>query len=270
MDRAVVIALLAGVLQGVFEWLPISSEGNLTVLLAWLGESPSQAVAFALFLHLGTALSATVYYRREIWTELERLRTWRPHNARSTAYARTTFLGVATLVSGLVGIAAYALLEAVVSALTGGAVVIGVGVLLVLTGLFQRLSIGRDRTRDSPPGLLDAVLVGVAQGVAILPGISRSGTTTGVLLVRGYDGPSSFRLSFLLSIPAAIGGGLLAAVDTGFAGLTVTSGSIALVSAAIVGYLTIDALMRLVERVPFWGVCVGLGGLAVGGGLVVL
>jgi len=270
MDRAVVIALLAGVLQGIFEWLPISSEGNLTVLLAWLGESPAEAVAFALFLHLGTALSATVYYRKEIGTELQTLRTWRPHNSRSDAYAQTTFLGVATLVTGVVGIGAYAVLGTVVSALTGGAVVIGIGVLLVLTGLFQRLSAGADRTLHRPPRAIDGVLVGIAQGLAILPGISRSGMTTGVLLLRGYDGPTSFRLSFLLSIPAAVGGGLLAAVDTGLAGLTAVGGVVALVSAAVVGYVSIDALMRLVERVPFWGVCLGLGGLAVGGGLLVL
>lgn len=270
MDRAVVIALLAGVLQGVFEWLPISSEGNLTVVLSWLGESPSEAVAVALFLHLGTAFSATIYYRREILTELQLLRTWRPHNARQKTYAQTTFLGVATLVSGLVGILAYLLLEAVISALTGGAVVIAIGLLLVVTGLFQRISAGGDNTVRQPPGLGDAVLVGIAQGVAILPGISRSGTTTGVMLLRGYSGPMSFRLSFLLSIPAAVGGGLLAAVDTGLAGLTAISGAVALVSAAVVGYLTIDALMRLVDRVPFWGVCLGLGGLAIGGGLLVL
>lgn len=270
MDRSLVIALLAGALQGVFEWLPISSEGNLTVLLSWLGESPSQAVAFALFLHLGTALSATVYYRSEIRTELRLLRTWRPRRATTAGYARTTFLGVATLVSGVVGVAAYAVLETVVSALTGGAVVIIIGVLLIGTGLFQRVSTGVTDATHRPPGLVDAVLIGVAQGIAILPGVSRSGTTTGVLLLRGYEGSTSFRLSFLLSIPAAIGGGLLAAVDTGVTGLTVTSGVVALVSAAVVGYLTIDVLMRLVERVSFWSVCLGLGGLAVGGGVLVL
>ncbi|MFD1597487.1 undecaprenyl-diphosphate phosphatase [Halobellus rarus] len=270
MDRSLVLALILGALQGIFEWLPISSEGNLTIALSWLGESPSQAVAFALFLHLGTALSATVYYRSEIRTELRTLQTWRPRRATTGAYARTTFLGVATLVSGGVGLASYTVLEAVVSALTGGMVVISIGVLLVVTGLFQRLSTETDRTLQQPPGLIDALLVGVAQGLAILPGISRSGTTTGVLLLRGHDGPTSFRLSFLLSIPAALGGGLLAALDTGLTDLTLAGGAIALGSAAVVGYLTIDALMRVVERVPFWGVCLGLGTLAVVGGVLVL
>jgi undecaprenyl-diphosphatase len=270
MDRSLLVAIVVGVLQGVFEWLPISSEGNLTVILSWLGESPEQAVAFALFVHLGTALSATAYYRGEIRDELALLQTWRPEHATADSHATTTFLAVATLVSGVVGIASYAVLEEVVSSLTGGAVIVVIGVLLVTTGAFQRLSASVDRTPRANPGLLDAVLVGVAQGVAILPGISRSGSTTGVLLLRGHEGPASFRLSFLLSIPAAVGGGLLAALDTGLAGVTLVGGVAALASAALVGYLTIDALMRVVERVAFWVVCVGLGALAIAGGVLVL
>jgi len=270
MDRSVLVAIVIGVLQGVFEWLPISSEGNLTVVLSWLGESPERAVAFALFVHLGTALSATAYYRGEIREELANLWTWRPARATADSHATTTFLAVATLVSGVVGLASYAVLEEVVSSLTGGAVIVVIGVLLVATGVFQRLSASVDRTPREHPGLLDAVLVGVAQGVAILPGISRSGSTTGVLLLRGHEGPASFRLSFLLSIPAAVGGGLLAALDTGLAGVTLAGGVAALASAALVGYLTIDALMRVVERVSFWVVCVGLGALAIAGGVLVL
>jgi undecaprenyl-diphosphatase len=270
MDRALLIALLAGVLQGIFEWLPISSEGNLTIVLSWLGSSPDAAVGFALFLHLGTAVSATVYYRDEIREELRLLPGWRPDRATDGEYARLTFLAVATLVSGIVGIGAYLTLEEVVAALTGGAVVVGIGVLLVLTGVFQRLSASVDVEEPRQPTLGDAALVGVAQGLAILPGISRSGSTTGVLLLRGHDGPASFRLSFLLSIPAAVGGGLIAAVDTGLTETTLFAAVVALAAAALVGYLTIDALMRVVHRVSFWGVCVGLGGLAIVGGGVLL
>lgn len=270
MGRSVLVAIIVGVLQGIFEWLPISSEGNLTVALSWLGENPEQAVAFALFVHLGTAVSATAYYREEIGDELALLRTWHPDRALSGRYAQTTFLGVATLVSGIVGVASYAVLEEIVSELTGGAVVVVIGVLLVVTGIFQRVTTSTDPSIEQSPGLLDAVLVGVAQGIAILPGVSRSGSTTGVLLLRGYDGPTSFRLSFLLSIPAAVGGGLIAALDTGLGETTLVGGFAALASAAIVGYLTIDALMRVVERVQFWAVCIGLGALAITGGLLII
>ena len=270
MDRSLVVALVVGALQGVFEWLPISSEGNVALALSLLGRSPADAVAFALFLHLGTALSATVYYRAELREVLTLLPAWRPDSAFEGEQATVTFLAVGTLVSGVVGIAAYSTLETVVSELTGGLFVVLVGVLLVLTGLFQRRSGAASLGGREDPDLLDALIVGIAQGVAIIPGVSRSGTTTGALLLRGHDGPDAFRFSFLLSIPAAVGGGLLAYLDTGLGDLTPTAAVVALGAAAVVGFLTIDALMRVVERVSFWAVCVGLGTLAVLGGLLVV
>jgi undecaprenyl-diphosphatase len=286
MNRSALVAVVAGALQGIFEWLPISSEGNITVFLTALGSSPEAAVQFSLFLHAGTALSATVYYRDELGDVLAALPEWRPESAFSSGTddagerATLSFLGVATLASGVVGITAYATLEAVVSTLTGGAFVALVGVLLVLTGVLQRVannfeSGGRDSAalpaafefggRESPD-LIDAVLVGALQGLAILPGVSRSGTTASALLFRGHDGPSSFRLSFLLSIPAALGAGVLVLADVGVPAVEPLHAVLALGTAAVVGYLTIDALMRIVERVPFWGVCVGLGALAIAGG----
>jgi undecaprenyl-diphosphatase len=112
------------------------------------------------------------------------------------------------------------------------------------------------------------VLVGV-QGIAILPGVSRSGMTIGTLLLRGHEGPRAFRLSFLLAIPASVGGGLLGYADTGL-DTTLVAAAVALGAAAVVGYASIGALMRIVDELPFWGVCVGLGTLAVAGGLLVV
>jgi len=270
MERALLVAILVGLVQGVFEWLPISSEGNVALALTLVGRSPERAVAFALFLHLATALSATVYYRDRLAAVVRLVPEWHPNDARAGEMATITFLAVGTVVSGVVGIAAYATLNAVVSALTGGLFVVLVGVLLIGTGLFQRLSGSPGLGAREVPTLGDAVLVGVAQGIAILPGISRSGMTAGALLVRGYDGPTAFRLSFLLSIPAALGAGAVAYADVGLGGVAPSSAVVALVVAAVVGYATIDALMRVVERVSFWGVCVGLGTLAAVGGLLVL
>jgi undecaprenyl-diphosphatase len=267
MAPSFLVAVVLGALQGIFEWLPISSEGNITVILTALGQQPGNAVSLALFLHLGTAVSATAYYRREIITVLSSVSEWWRGD---TATAPLVFYFVATLVSGIVGIGSYALLQEVVSALTGGAVVIGIGILLVLMGVFQRVSAERETVTSPDPTVVDAVLVGAAQGIAILPGITRSGMTTGTLLLQGYDGPDAFRFSFVLSIPAAIGGGVLAAADSGLQGLTPTAAVAAFVTAAVIGYLSMDVLLRLVERVAFWAVCLGLGGVAIVGGLSVI
>ncbi len=275
MDRALLVAVVVGLVQGIFEWLPISSEGNVALALSVLGRSPEEAVAFALFLHVGTALSVTVYYRGRIAELVRALPTlWSGETGQSSddpTSDRPTlgFLIVATAASGVVGIGAYETVIGAVSETGGGFFVALVGVLLVGTGLFQRLSANRAAETRREPTLVDAVIVGTGQGLAILPGVSRSGTTTGLLLLRGYDESRSFELSFLLSIPAALGAGVLAYADTGLQA-TPLAAAVALGVAAVVGYATIDALLRVVERVAFWAVCVGLGGLAVVGGLVIV
>jgi len=117
---------------------------------------------------------------------------------------------------------------------------------------------------------LDAVLVGVLQGLAVLPGVSRSGTTVSALLLRGHEGEASLRLSFVLSIPAALGAGVLVVLDEGLPTVDPGPAALALAVSAAVGYLTVGALVRLVGRVAFWQVCVGFGALAVLGGGVLL
>jgi undecaprenyl-diphosphatase len=268
--HALRLAFVVGLLQGVFEWLPISSEGNVALYLTVVEGLPAEAaVRYSLFLHAGTALAAVAYYRTDIGTLLGDLPGWRPTGAFEGARADLSFLAVATLASGVVGIAAYLALEALVSELAGGAFVALVGALLVVTGIVQRVADGALGHRETPTAF-DALLVGGLQGLAILPGVSRSGTTVSALLLRGYDGRAAFRLSFLLSIPAALGAGVLVLLDTGVPGLTLSVALVALGTSAVVGYLTIGGLLRLVERLAFWAICVGLGALAVAGGLSTL
>ena len=265
--ESILLPIILGVLQGFFEWLPISSEGNITVILTALGQQPGSAVSLALFLHLGTAVSATAYYRATIWDVLLSIPEW--WHGETTA-APLIFYGIATLTSGIVGISCYVLLQEIITAFAGGTVVVIIGCLLIFVGLFQRLSATTQTVSSPDPRLSDALLVGAAQGIAILPGITRSGMTTGTLLLRGYDGADAFEYSFVLSIPAAVGGGLLAGIDAGLQGFTPVGAFAAFLTAAVVGYLSIDVLLRLVERIAFWAVCLGLGGFAVVGGVLVL
>lgn len=273
MNRAeLLFAILIGFVQGVLEWLPISSQGNVSIAVTLVSDiDPAVAVDLALFVQLGTILSAATYYRADIKTALERVPGWRPWTAYSEDNAEITFIGLASAATGVVGIPLYFTLREAVSGLASGLFIAVIGGLLIGTGLLQRASEAIDIDPKETPTLSDTLLVGGLQGVTILPGISRSGTTVSVLLLRGYSGTTSLRLSFLLSIPASLGAALLVVLSgDGLPGISPAAAAVALAVSALVGFITIDALMRFVERVPFWQVCLGLGGLAVVGGLAVL
>lgn len=265
-----VVAVLAGVVQGIVEWLPVSSQGNLALFLTIVGASPDVALQLALFLQIGTTISAATYYREEITTAIRAVPDWRPQTAFDGDNGVTSFMVVACVFTGVVGIPLYVFAVEAVSELDGGVFIALIGVLLLLTGALQLGSNSVSFGGRTQPTFMDACLVGAMQGLAILPGISRSGVTSSALLFRSYEAPQAFRLSFLLSIPASLSAAALVVLDAGgLPGITPGAAMAAFLTSALVGYAAIGVLMRIVERVPFWAVCFGLGGLALLGGWLV-
>ena len=248
-------ALLLGSLQGVAEWLPVSSEGLVTAVysLVWGGDL-SEAVGFSLWLHLGTAISALAAFRSEVaLLAMDVVRSPRSPGPL------TKFFVAATIVSAPIGILLLVGLEGF-SERAGGLAMSVVGVFMLVTAAI--LYIGRSIERRGRLGVtwLDAGLTGVAQGFAALPGLSRSGLTLSVLLGRGIDRGDALTLSFLLSIPVSIGAGVYAGVRTG-AHASPEAG-VALVAASAVGYVSIRALLKLAQRFNF-GWFVALAGIVI-------
>lgn len=263
-------AIIAGILQGIVEWLPVSSQGNIALFLTVVNFPPQMALQLALFLQIGTTLSAVSYYREDIIDALHILPTWRPQNAFEPTNALISFILLASVVTGIVGIPLYIYAVDFAEQLSGGIFIVLIGLLLIFTGAIQLFSDSIGQGFREQPTMFDACIVGAVQGLAILPGVSRSGMTTSALLFRSYDPPVVFQLSFLLAIPASIGAaGLTIAGAGGLPGITPVAALTATVTSAVVGYFTIDALLRVVERIPFWSVCFGLGGIAILGGVVV-
>lgn len=270
--REFVVAVVAGVVQGIVEWLPVSSQGNLSIVLTVLGVSPGDAVQFALFLQAGTTISAVMYYREDILEVLETAPGWRVKSAFEGPNSMLSFIVIASVATGIVGVPLYIFVVEAVSELAGGVFIAIIGGLLVVTGVVQLVSESMSSGMRAEPRFIDALVIGALQGFSILPGVSRSGITTSALLLRQYEAPTALRLSFLLAIPAGIGAGFITMASAGgIPGVSPAAAVIAFVTSAGIGYGMIGALMRVVARVPFWAVCFGLGGLAIiGGGLMTI
>ncbi len=242
--------IILGALQGIAEWLPISSEAVLVLAqVHWLGETDlGVLIETALFFHLGTFLAALVYYRREV-ADIFRV-LWKWPKAEHHQKQEIRFYVVATLISAAIGFVLLTLIKQVVFdfELAGRVITIIVGLLLLVTAALQMFASRRSERALQEPTLADAVYTGVGQGFAALPGVSRSGTTVSLLLLRGLNKKAALSLSFIMSLPIVLGGNIL--LNTGDFHLTgeVLAG---LVSAFVFGLITIHALVGLAERIKF-------------------
>ncbi len=246
-------ALLLGAVQGITEWLPISSEGANSLILTQIYHVPfKDAIVLSLWLHLGTLLAALIYFRKEIVTLIKkRDETW-------------TFLLVSTIVSLIVS-APFVFFGIERVSFNGKSAMIVIGFLLLITGLLQLLMRKRSIT-EKQPTVRDAIVLGIGQGLAILPGISRSGTTIALLLWRNHSPQNAIRLSFLMSIPAVV-------IASGWAflkgGTIVTTTSLLGVATAfVVGLLTIAGLLKVAEKINFGWFCILMGLLSIIAGFV--
>jgi undecaprenyl-diphosphatase len=244
-------AIFTGLLQGLLEWLPLSSEGNIVFFLfTFFGYSKTETLNTAIFLHLGTGLAALLYFRKEIIKIL--LAETKEYDDIRSKIILMTFL------TGLVGFPIYMWLN--ISIVYGEFLLAITGLALIFSGLLQRYSANRRQIRSELTWPLSLIL-GLAQGLSVIPGVSRSGLTTSILLLSDFTGEEAFRVSFLMSIPtsfsAAIGLMIIKGYDLNF-----FSAFSALV-ASLFGYFTIDALLRLAREVSFWKICIGIGTLAI-------
>lgn len=252
-------ALLFGILQGIFEWLPISSQGNLTLLMtAFFGYASEMSLKYSVFLHTGTLLAVIVYFRRDVADILLSLKNYRPDFSEDNRLF--TFLLVSTVITGLVGYPIFRFLT--LSSFTGEVFIALVGVALIITGLLQKFSKQRGLLTEKNLGIRDTLLLGLAQGLSVIPGISRSGITVSSFLLRGYSSDQSLRLSFLMSIPAVLVAEIGLTLFEGLPGLSITESLLGLVSSFAAGIISIHVLLRAAKKIRFWLFCVIIGIIA--------
>ncbi len=252
--------ILLGVLQGVTEWLPVSSSGqSMLALISVLQANPETAMKFAIYLHTGTLLAVLVRFRREVRYILTSLPKMREDKI-------TSYLIVSTIVTGLVGIPVYLLMKQSLGILAeqGELVTALIGVFLVLTGFAIYLSHKKSGLRGIENiASRDMVVGGIAQGFAVVPGVSRSGITISALLFLGLKQDTALKLSFLMSVPAVLGAVVLDLLQEDFIVFDFTGLAIAVFTSFIAGYATMDLLIRFSRRIRFDVFCVFFGLVAV-------
>ena len=253
-----VTSFLLGLVQGVAEFLPISSSGHLAIAQNLLGLEGAGSVPefFDVLLHLGTLIAVFAAYWKDICDMVvEFFRGIGDLAHRSTPSpvppARRLIL---LIVVGTLPLFAVLPIRKAVQSL--GDNMVFVGAALIVTGfllfLCDRVRKGRKTERSAT--WLDALLVGVGQAVATLPGVSRSGMTITAGCFVGYERRFAVRFSFLLSIPAVLGANILSigdAVKAGINGAEVPMYLVGVVTAAVVGYLCIRLLKYVADKGRF-------------------
>jgi len=245
MDLPEAIAL--GILQGITEWLPISSSGHLALAQYYFGIEAS--VAFDIILHLGTLLAVVAYYRNDL---LAMFRGLLARDSKSVQMAGLILLSA--IPTAIIGFFMRDFFES----MFGSPVAIACS--LAITGAFLIIS-SRFKAGGAGIGARSALLIGIAQGIAVAPGISRSGSTIGTALILGVEKEEAARFSFLAAIIPILGAALLEgrhALDGAFEPVPLAAGFIA---AAAVGYLSISVLIRFLKesRLQWFGYyCIAL------------
>ena len=209
---SVIEAIVLGLVQGLTEFLPISSTAHLRILPALFGwEDPG--AGFSAVIQLGTMAAVLLYFRRELWRIAASWaqELWLPFGRKSPDARLGWYIIFATIPISVVGLVFKDQIESSARSL----VLIGSVMIVFSLVMLAADRFGSERRDLTATNLADAVVVGIAQALALIPGVSRSGATISAGLVRGFDRASAARYSFLLSVPAVVLSGLLNCARSG-------------------------------------------------------
>lgn len=253
---SVFTAILLGLIQGIAEFLPISSSGHLAIAQNLLGLNTDVPEFFDVLLHLGTLLAVFVAYWQDIKDMVREFFCGVGDIARRSTPtpvppARRLIL---LIIIGTLPLFAVLPIHKKVQALSGNMVFIGLA--LIVTGfLLYACDLRRKGRKDERSATwVDAVVVGVGQAIATMPGISRSGMTITAGCFAGFERRFAVRFAFLLSIPAVLGANILSlkdALETGIDAAQVPVYLVGVIVAAVVGYLCIRLLKMIADKGRF-------------------
>ena len=248
MELTFIQYLILGIVQGITEWIPISSSGMSALIMSnFYGVTDLNFILRSLlFLHLGTFFAAFVYFFHDV-VKLSKSAIYykkaKPHTQKTIV-----FLLIATIISGIIGFVLMKFLTNIDLEITGKTITLVVSALLLITGFIQLRPSRKGHKTEHNLKKSDGWLLGLAQGLAVLPGISRSGITVSTLLIRKFNDTTALRLSFLMSLPIILIGNIFLNVND----MTITASAVfGAIIAFIFGFFTIHLLMKLSKKINF-------------------
>ncbi|WP_190810030.1 undecaprenyl-diphosphate phosphatase [Flagellimonas sp. S3867] len=238
----IIDAIILGIIQGLTEFLPVSSSGHLELGKAILGADslPEESLLFTVVLHFATALSTIVVFRKDVWDIFKGLFQFKWNE--QTQFSLKIIISM--IPAALVGF----FLEDFLEVFFDGAIII-VGIMLLITGFLLYLA-DLAKTTDKGVSYRSAFVIGMAQAVAILPGISRSGATISAAVLLGVDKSKSARFSFLMVVPLIIGKVAkdLLGGDINFVGDQAVAMGVGFAAAFIAGLAACTWMIKLVRQ----------------------
>lgn len=249
-------AAVLGVIQGLTEFLPVSSSGHLVLGARFVG-LPSPGLSYSIWVHIGTALATIVMLQADIRWLTKSLFAPETEHSRSRGLTIIGYLTVASVPAAVVGLVLGDLVEAAFSSIVVASLgLVATGCVLQTTRKNARPAKAYSEPNDTLPTVTfrKAFIAGVSQAIAVIPGISRSGTTITAGLLSGMSREDAARFSFLLSLPAVFGSALLDVGSALAAGVPVvtTHGLIGCLVAFITGLFALGFVLKTVRQGELW------------------
>lgn len=245
-------SIVLGIIQGITEWLPVSSEGILVlsqISFFNINLEISEIIHYSLFLHLGTFFSALIYFRKDVCDIFKALFNYK--NVNEETKKLLNFYIIATASTGIVGFFILRFIKSLDGnlTLTGKSLSLLIGAMLLITAYLQIKRKTKERYKKiSDLKKRDGMLLGIVQGLSVVPGLSRSGITVSTFLFRKFDDTVALELSFLMSLPVVLVGNII--FNWNYFYLTINTGIGVLIS-FVLGFFTIHFLLNIAKKVKF-------------------
>lgn len=266
--------IILAILQGLFEWLPISSSGQVMIVsISIFGIPPEQAFSLSIWMHLGTTIAVLIKLRKD-YIQIIKSIIPRKFEVEGSDIKKRNWLIYATIGTAITAIPLYLMFKIVIiegfegfDATQGDVLTLVISGFLIITGIVLltfRRNFGKKtiNTVSDRELIKDSSISGLIQGIAILPGISRSGFTVSTILFEKYDQDQSLKLSFLMSVPvalASIGMDIIFGEGSVFGTIDILTILIITAVSFFVGYLSMELLLKIAQKINFSYFCILYG-----------